>query len=38
MDDDYPYAGEDMLFYFSNDANVTKLKFFDTEIDSHLAK
>lgn len=37
-DDGYPYGGEDMLFYFSKDVNVTKLKFFDTEIDENLKR
>ena len=27
-----------MLFYFSKDVNVTKLKFFDSEIDKNLLK
>jgi len=27
-----------MLFYFSKDVNVTKLKFFDTEIENNLTK
>jgi len=37
-DDGYPYGGEDMLFYFSKDVNVTKLKFFETEVDENLRK
>lgn len=38
QNDGYPYDGEDMLFYFSKDVNVTKLKFFESEIDENLKK